>query len=405
MSDSETKPPPGQTGAPKGQPAGRGEGDTKEREGGDKKKGGEDKKDGDKKRLPWWPFVLVGLLVLGFVAYVLYIIFAPRPDVWTDDAAVTAHYAVISPRVSGQISTVPVDDNQEVRAGQVLALLDDRDFASSVASAQAAIDRDTAQVGNASANVARQPALIAEDEANVASAKARLGFSVTDARRYTNLSSTGAGTVQQRQQADTTQQQDQAALAQSQAALEASRKQMDVLLSQAKSSHGTVEADQAQLRQAELNLSYTRILAPVDGVVGQRNVEAGNVVAPGTTLMTVVPLDQVYIVANYRELDLRHVLKGQHVTVHVDAYDIYLDGVVDSIAPATGSTFAQIPANNATGNFTKIVQRLPVKIVLSPNQPAAKLLRVGFSVETTIHTGLADVAAEQTRSPDRVTVH
>ncbi len=118
--------------------------------------------------------------------------------------------------------------------------------------------------------------------------------------------------------------------------------------------------------------------------------------------MVVVPLDQVYIEANYREVALRHVLPGQHVRIHVDAYDIDLDGVVDSVPPASGAAFAAIQPNNATGNFTKIVQRLPVKIVVSPGQTLARLLRLGFSVETTIHTGLADVADEQ-RDPARVT--
>ena len=119
--------------------------------------------------------------------------------------------------------------------------------------------------------------------------------------------------------------------------------------------------------------------------------------------MVVAPLDQAYVVANYREVALRHVLPGQHVTIHVDAYDINLDGVVDSVPPASGAAFGAIQPNNATGNFTKIVQRLPVKIVVSPGQNEAKLLRLGFSVETTIHTGLADVVGDQRQTPARVT--
>ena len=161
--------------------------------------------------------------------------------------------------------------------------------------------------------------------------------------------------------------------------------------------------DEAQLQQAKLNLSYTRIHAPFDGMVGQRAVEAGNVLAPGATLMAVVPLDQAFIVANYREVDLLHVRAGQKVTIHVDAYRIDLNGTVDSLAPASGVSFAPIQPNNATGNFTKIVQRLPVKITVDPNQPLAKLLRVGFSVETTIHTGLEDVVGKQRDSSSRVT--
>ena len=377
--------------------------------------GGEDK-DADKKpdekkdakqesprKLPWWPFVAGGLVVTGFVAVVLYIIFAPRPNVWTNDAYVSVHYATIAPRVSGQVASVHVDDNQSVKAGQLLVTLDDRDFQASVAMAEAALERDTAQVGNAGANLARQPSLVTEQEAAVASAQARLGFSQADQRRYVNLAATGAGTAQQRQQADTTAAQDRASLQSAQAALEATRKQMEVLQAQRSAAEGTVKADRAQLEQARLNLSYTRILAPLDGMIGQRTVQVGNYVAPGATLMTVVPLDQVYIQANYREVDLRHVRRGQRVTIHVDAYDIKLQGVVDSVPPASGAVFAPIRPNNATGNFTKIVQRLPVKIVLAPSQNLARLLRVGFSVETTIHTGLEDVVAEQDATPGRVT--
>ena len=363
------------------------------------KGGKEDKPDQKQKPLPRWPFIVGGLMVVVFVGVVLWIIFAPRPDVWTNDAYVTVHYATVAPRVSGQVTSVAVNDNQLVKAGEMLVTLDPRDYQASVDMAQAAMERDRAQVGNAAANVARQPSLITQQEAEISSAKARLGFSQINRRRYSNLASTGAGSGQEQQQTASQLDQDKAAVQSAEAALEASKKQLDVLKQQQSASEGTVKADQSQLDQAKLNLSYTRIVAPVDGMVGQRTVEVGNIVAPGAQLMVVVPLDQVYVVANYRELELRHVRAGQHVTIHVDAYDTDLDGLVDSVPPASGATFAQIPANNATGNFTKIVQRLPIKIVVSPNQPLAKLLRVGFSVETTIHTGLENVAAEQTRAP------
>ncbi len=375
------------------------------KQGGDGKPDDEGKEQGaaPQPRPARWPWVVGGVVLLGFVAVVLFEVFAPHPDVWTDDADVMVHYATVAPRVSGQVATVQVDDNQIVRAGQVLVTLDPRDYQASVAMAEAAVARDTAQVGNAGASVARQPAVIEQQQASVASAQARLAFSQSDARRYTNLAATGAGTQQQHQQADTQNRQDQASLAGAQAGLDAARRQLDVLHAQQSSAEGTVRGDRAQLEQARLNLSYATITAPVDGMVGQRTVEVGNTVAPGTTLMTVVPLDQVYVVANYREVALRHVRPGQRVTIHVDAYDIDLDGAVDSVPPASGATFAPIQPNNATGNFTKIVQRLPVKVVLRPGQPSARLLRVGFSVECTIHTGLEDVVGEQDRSPGPLT--
>jgi membrane fusion protein, multidrug efflux system len=354
---------------------------------------------------PRWPFVLVGLVVAIFAAMVLDIIFRPHPDVRTDDAYVMVHYATIAPRISGQVATVSVDDNETVKAGQVLATLDPRDNQTAVASAEAALARDSAQFSEVSADVARQPSLIAEQQSAVASARAKLAFSQANARRYGNLAVTGAGTVQEHQQADTALQQDQASLDSSQAALEAARRQLDVLTAQRSAAEAGVRLDQAQLDQAKLNLSYTQIVAPIDGMVGERSVQVGNYVSPGTTLMTMVPLDQVYIEANYREVALLHVRSGQPVTIHLDAYNVDLRGTVDSVPPASGTSFAPIAPNNATGNFTKIVQRLPVKIVVASGQPLAKLLRVGMSVETTIHTGLEDVVDEQRRSTERVTGH
>ena len=355
--------------------------------------------------LPRWPFVVVGLVVAIFAAVVLYIIFRPRPDVRTDDAYVMVHYATIAPRISGQVATVPVDDNDVVKAGQVLATLDPRDNETALASAEAAVARDRSRLDEISTTVSRQPSIIEEQQAAVASARARLAFAQADARRFGNLAATGAGTMQEHQRADTTLQQGQASLDSAVASLDAARRQLDVLKAQRSAAEATVKADEAQLEQAKLNLSYTQIPAPIDGMVGERSVQVGNYVGPGATLMTVVPLDQVYIEANYLEVDLLHVRSGQPVTIHLDAYDIDLKGTVDSVPPASGAAFAPIAPNNATGNFTKIVQRLPVKIVVTPGQPLAKLLRVGLSVETTIHTGLEDVVNEQRRSSDRVTGH
>ena len=353
--------------------------------------------------LPRWPFVLVGLVVAIFAAVVLYVIFRPRPDVRTADAYVMVHYATIAPRITGQIATVPVDDNDVVKTGQVLATLDPRDNKTALASAESAVARDRSKLDEISATVSRQPSIIEEQQAVVASARARLAFAQADARRYGNLATTGAGTMREHQEADSTLQQGQASLDSAEASLDAGRRQLDVLKAERSAAQAVVKADEAQLEQARLNLSYTQIRAPIDGMVGERSVQVGNYVAPGTTLMTVVPLDQVYIEANYLEVELRHVRSGQPVTIHLDAYDIDLKGTVDSVPPASGAAFAPIAPNNATGNFTKIVQRLPVKIVVTPGQPLAKLLRVGLSVETTIHTGLEDVVYEQRRSTDRVT--
>ena len=360
-------------------------------------------KDQEQDRRPVWPWLLVGVLVVGFVAAVLVIIYAPSDSVWTDDAYVTAHYATVAPRISGQVASVDVDDNQTVRAGQVLTTLDDRDFRTTLATDEAMLARDGAQADDIAAQIARLPAQIAQSQASVASSAAQLVFAQQNATRYRNLSSTGAGSFQERQQADMSLRQAQASLDGAQAQLSATRRQLPILQAQYQAALGTIRSDRAQVEQARLNLSYTRILAPVDGTVAEREVQVGNFVGPGAALMALVPLDRVFIVANYREISLTHGLPGQHARIHVDAYDLDLDGVVDSVPPASGAAFAPIQPNNATGNFTKIVQRLPVKIVVSPGQNDAKLLRIGFSVEITIHTGQVDVKGEQNNPPPRLT--
>jgi membrane fusion protein (multidrug efflux system) len=355
--------------------------------------------------LPRWPLVAGGLVVGIFAAVVLYIIFWPRADVRTADAYVMVHYATIAPRIAGQVATVPVDDNDVVKMGQLLATLDPRDTETAMVSAEAAVARDRSQFDEIDATVSRQPSIVEEQQAAVASARSKLAFAQADARRYGNLATTGAGTMREHQEADSMLQQGQALLDGAEASLDAARRQLDVLKAQRSAAEAALKADEARLEQARLNLSYTQIRAPIDGMVGERSVQVGNYVAPGTTLMTVVPLDQVYVEANYLEVELLHVRGGQPVTIHLDAYNIDLKGTVDSVPPASGAAFAPIAPNNATGNFTKIVQRLPVKIVVTAGQPLAKLLRVGLSVETTIHTGLEDVVDEQRRSSDRVTGH
>ncbi len=352
-----------------------------------------------------WPWFVAGAVVLVFIVVVLLIIFLPQRRVTTNDAYVTAHFATVAPRISGQVVSIVVGDNQTVRAGQLVATIDDRDYRTAFDQSEAALAIDLARVDQARAQVARQPSLIRQCEAQVAAAAAKLGLSEADAARFSNLAKTGAGTFQQHQQADATLRQDHAALVSAQADLSAARHQLDALRADQSAATAKVQQDHAQLEQARLNLSYTRILAPIDGLIDQRNVQVGDFVGPGTPMMITVPLTQVYILANYRELSLRHMRPGQRVRIHVDAYDIDLSGVVDSLPPASGAAYSPIPPTNASGNFTKIVQRLPVKIVLSPNQPLARLLRVGMSAETTVDTNLDNVVAAQKGSDDPATVN
>ena len=348
-----------------------------------------------KQRRSVWAFLVVGILVLAFIGVVLWRIVKPSPLVTTDDARVAVHYTIVAPRVSGQVAAVHVDDNERVRAGQILVELDLRDLETAVRNAQAALARDAARVSDVSASIVRQPSLVRQAQSRVPAAEAGLSLAEANATRYTNLATTGAGTLQNRQQAASTLQQAQAELDGAKAALQAQQEQLPVLEADRVAAQAQVRSDQAALEQARLNLSYGRIVAPLDGVVGQRTIQVGNYVVPGSPLMSVVPLEEVYIDANYREVELRNVKPGQRARIHIDTYNIDLDGVVDSIAPASGATFAAIPPENATGNFTKIVQRLTVKIRVAPDQPLIKLLRVGMSVETSIDTTGASVVKDQ----------
>jgi membrane fusion protein (multidrug efflux system) len=229
--------------------------------------------------------------------------------------------------------------------------------------------------------------VIAQAQASVVAAKAEMAFAEHELKRYDHLAGVGAGTVQNAQQARTRIEQATARLANATAVLAAERKQVEILTAQRDAADGGLKRAQAALEIASFELSYTRIVAPQDGMVGERAVRVGAYVTPGSKLLAVVPLAQAYVVANFQETQLTDVQPGQDVQVRVDSLGgEALTGRVESIAPATGVTFASIKPDNATGNFTKVVQRIPVKIVLEPGQPLADRLRVGMSVEASIDT-------------------
>lgn len=343
---------------------------------------------------PLWPWLLGGVIVAAIIIAVLLIIFLPTANVWTNDARIKVHYATIAPRISGQVDAVAVHDYEPVRAGQLLVRLGARQQQAAMARARATIARDRAQLGNSSAAIARQPALIAQARAQVAAARAPVGVARANVVRYRNLAASGAATVRSRQVAEATLRADLARLAGATASLAAARQQLHILHADQAAAHATLQSAQATLAQARLNLSYTSIKAPIAGIIAERSVQVGNQVSAGAALMAIIPLAQIYVQANYLEVALRHVEPGQRVRIHVNAYDIDLRGTVQSIGPATGATFAPIAPENATGNFTKIAQRLPVRIAIDPNQPLARLLRVGMSVDTTIHTHLAHVVEQ-----------
>ena len=275
----------------------------------------------------------------------------------TDDADLQADNVIISPKVSGYLSQVLVQDNQPVHAGQVLARIDDRDYRTAQAVAQANVDAERAAIDTLTQQIERQRLTVVEAHATVDADQAALTFAGQDYQRYTSLSKIGASTTQDAQRATSEIQERRAALARDDAATGADEKQVDVLGAQLKEAQALLMQRQADLHQAELNVSYTTITAPEDGAVGARTLRVGQYVQAGTQLMAIVPLQAVYVVANYKETQLTDVHAGQPVTIDIDTFpgDI-VHGAVNSVAPASGQEFALLPPDNATGNFTKIVQ-------------------------------------------------
>jgi membrane fusion protein, multidrug efflux system len=335
--------------------------------------------------------VLIAIGAIGLLAavalYGQYSWTTGRFFVSTDDAYLQADNVIISPKVSGYISSVLVQDNQPVHAGQVLARIDDRDYRASLAAAQATVAAQEASISNLTQQIAEQQLLVTEARAMVNSDRAALTFARQDFDRYATLSKRGAATVQDAQQSTSNVQQKQAALDHDTAAVSAAEKQVDVLTTQLAEARAMLAQKQAALHQAELNESYTTITSSIDGTVGARTLRVGQYVQVGTQLMAVVPLQAVYVTANYKETQLTNVHAGQPVTLDVDTFPgTTVHGVVNSIAPASGQEFALLPPDNATGNFTKIVQRVPVKITIDPRDPLIGRLRPGMSVEPTINT-------------------
>jgi membrane fusion protein, multidrug efflux system len=305
----------------------------------------------------------------------------------TDDAYTQADAVTIAPRVAGYIITVAVDDNQLVHAGQLLARIDDRDFRAALDQARADAAASEADVDGWDAQLSLQKATIAQADSDVASAQATLDFARNDYQRYTELMHSGAGSVQRAQQADADIRSRTAALARSRAALVAANEQVRVLQAQRAKAAAVAQRAEATVQQAELNLSYTVIAAPIDGAVGDRSLRLGQLVQPGTRIMDIVPNGRdIYVVANFKETQLAQMWRGQRVTAVLDMLpDVTLRGHVDSLAPGSGAQFALLPPENATGNFTKIVQRVPVKIVLDPaDSETLRKLRPGLSATATV---------------------
>jgi membrane fusion protein (multidrug efflux system) len=334
--------------------------------------------------------LLAVVVALGFVALA-----TTRWNAWlgnavvqtTDDAYVRADLTQLSSRVAGEVLNVAVSDFQRVKAGDLLVQIDPADYEAQVAQAEAAVEGAQAALDNLGAQIELQYATIAQAEAQQIAAAATEVEARQEQERQQSLSQSDAGTRQKLEQATAGFAKAQADVRANRAVIAAQRHQLDVLSGTKKQRGADLAGAKAALAAARLKLGYTRITAPFDGVVGQRQVQPGDYVNIGSNLIAVVPLPRVFVIANYKETQLTHVIPGQPVEIWVDTFPgQILRGHVERIAPASGSQFALLPPDNATGNFTKVVQRIPVRIQFDENQPLLQRLLPGMSVVTRIHT-------------------
>ncbi|HTI86661.1 MAG TPA: HlyD family secretion protein [Alphaproteobacteria bacterium] len=308
----------------------------------------------------------------------------------TDDAYVGGDITVIAPKVPGFIAEVAVSDNQSVRAGDLLVKLDDRDYRAALAKADAAVAGQRAALAHLGATRRLDEARIAEAQANVTAADAEIARARDDQSRYRSLSASANASVQTFQRADAAYKQAIAAGERTRAALSAARQKLDVVDTQKQQIEASLAGAIAERDAAQLNLSYTELRAPIDGVVGNRSARVGAYAAPGAQLISLVPASGLWIDANFKESQIAHMQAGLPVAIRADVLPgREFRGHVASVAPATGSQFSVLPAENATGNFTKIVQRVPVRVRLDGDSSMLGALRPGLSVTASVDSRTA----------------
>ena len=336
------------------------------------------------------------LLASAIVGGYLYMDYAEHFES-TDDAFIAARQFSIAPKISGYITAVPVTDNQHVKAGDVIARIDDRDYRTALDQAEAQVAAAKASIENIDAQLDVQQAQISANQAQVDQAQAALVFAQQQAVRYEHLEQTGYGTVQNAQQYTSQLRQQQASLASAQATLRLAQRQVEALKAQRNSAVASLAQAQAQRDQAQLNLSYTTVTAAQPGRVVNLGAAAGQFAQPGTSLTMFVP-DEIWVTANFKETQLDHMRPGDPVKLAIDAYpERAIHSHVDSVQPGSGTAFSLLPAQNATGNYVKIVQRVPVKIVMD-DPPADVALGPGMSVVPTARVDLRPSLYERLRS-------
>lgn len=305
----------------------------------------------------------------------------------TDDAYVQADIVPIAPQVAGYIDTVLVNDNQRVRSGEVLATLDSRGYVDELNQAKAELAQAEANIDEISAQLREQGALIDEAQATLQTDQPSEVFAQLNSQRFGDMQRSGSGSLQRAQQAASAAKSTEAVVAKDKAALDAAEKEVDTLNASLAAAQAKLDRTKAALAQAQLNLEYTTLRSPTDGVVGSRMLRVGLFAQPGSQLLAIVPVEAAFVVANFKETQLAAIRPGQKVDIEVDTFaGTPVRGFVESIAPASGQEFSLLPPDNATGNFTKIVQRIPVKITIDKTDPLAGRLLPGMSVTVTIRS-------------------
>jgi membrane fusion protein (multidrug efflux system) len=305
----------------------------------------------------------------------------------TDDAYVKADTSIIAAKVGGYVSTVPIVENVHVTKGQILATIDDGDYRIAVDSAQTRIDTQDATIARIGQQIAAQNAMIDQAQAQLLSNKAEAQRTASEYQRAKSLMESSYGTQQRLDQALSDRDRAAAAVASAAAALTSAQANVGVLQAQKVEAAKVRSELVTALARAQRDLAFTVIRAPFDGVVGNKAVQLGQYVQTGTRLLALVPLDSAYVEANFKETQIENLRPGQKVIIKPDAFSSRsIEGSVESVAPASGAEFSMLPPENATGNFTKIVQRLPVRIKIPAEIAEERLLRPGLSVEVDVHT-------------------
>lgn len=318
-------------------------------------------------------------LIVSTAAGIVYWLEAIHPFETTDNTYLKAHISLISPKETGYVKEVLFQENQKVMPGDLLVVIDDHDFRARVAQAEAQVMVETARIRTLETDMRAQSAKIHQEEANIAAAEADLERTEKDLKRFGHLAADGAVSAQARDVAKAAYKQAAAQREKYRSSRLEAESQLASLDARTGETRARLQAAQAALDLARIDLANTHIPAPFAGIIGNRSVQVGQLVKPGTVLGYLVPIDGLFVEANFKETQIGRMQPGQPVDIRVDAYpDIRFEGTVDSFAPATGSEFSLLPSENATGNFTKIVRRIPVKIQFRPGTDLSRL-RPGLS--------------------------